>query len=213
MRQCCLIVWHVADHWQVIAGGAAHAAAGGIGADIHVQRPLRVRETVDQPLPVVLLIFLAEGGVGLPAMVAGANTVLLILRIMRRQVAIVAQHLAQGGKPRGGRYMTDLAANRVDRQLRGLRKIRDAVAVRQHHRLMIALLIEQPTIALRAERFNVITIVHVQSASGRQRQQFGGELLRAQPAAGRISDAAAAGIDAGQPDNLFRRHRAGDVRG
>ncbi|MCS5960774.1 hypothetical protein LNP74_18690 [Klebsiella pneumoniae subsp. pneumoniae] len=43
--------------------------------------------------------------------------------------------------------------------------------------------------------------MHVQSARGRQRQQLGGELLRAQPAAGRIGDAAAAGIDAGQPGN------------
>ncbi len=109
--------------------------------------------------------------------------------------------------------MADLAANRVDRQLGCLRKISDAVAVRQNHRLMIALLIEQPAIALRAERFDGITIVHVQSARGRQRQQLGGELLRAQPAAGRIGDAAAAGIDAGQPGNLFRCHRAGDVRG
>ena len=161
----------------------------------------------------MLLIFFAEGGVGFPAVVAGANAVLLILRILWRQVAVVAQHLAQGGKPRGGGNMADLAANRVDRQLGCLRKTSDAVAVRQNHRLMIALLIEQPAIALRAERFDGITIVHVQSARGRQRQQLGGELLRAQPAAGRIGDAAAAGIDAGQPGNLFRRHRAGDVRG
>lgn len=50
------------------------------------------REAVDQPLPVVLLIFFAEGGVGFPAVVAGANAVLLILRILWRQVAVVAQH-------------------------------------------------------------------------------------------------------------------------
>ena len=69
--------------------------------------------------------------VGFPAVVAGANAVLLILRILWRQVAVVAQHLAQGGKPRGGGNMADLAANRVDRQLGGLRKTSDAVAVRQ----------------------------------------------------------------------------------
>jgi hypothetical protein len=80
-----------------------------------------------------------------------------------------------------------------------LRKIRDAVAVGQHHRLMIALLVEQPAIAFRAQRLDLITIMHVQTASCRQRQQLGGELLRAQPAAGRIGDAAAAGLDAGQP--------------
>lgn len=118
----------------MIAGGAAHAAASVVGADIHVLRPLRAREAVDQPLPVVLLIFFAEGGVGFPAVVAGANAVLLILRILWRQVAVVAQHLAQGGKPRGGGNMADLAANRVDRQLGGLPKTSDAVAVRQNHR-------------------------------------------------------------------------------
>ncbi len=63
----------------MIAGGAAHAAASVVGADIHVLRPLRAREAVDQPLPVVLLIFFAEVGVGFPAVVAGANAVLLIL--------------------------------------------------------------------------------------------------------------------------------------
>ena len=72
----------------MIAGGAAHAAASVVGADIHVLRPLRAREAVDQPLPVVLLIFFAEVGVGFPAVVAGANAVLLILRILWRQVAV-----------------------------------------------------------------------------------------------------------------------------
>ena len=100
----------------MIAGGAAHAAASVVGADIHVLWPLRAREAVDQPLPVVLLIFFAEGGVGFPAVVAGANAVLLILRILWRQVAVVAQHLAQGGKPRGGGNMADLAAKNLPLQ-------------------------------------------------------------------------------------------------
>ena len=161
----------------------------------------------------MLLIFFAEGGVGFAAMVAGANTMLLVLRILRRQVAVVAQHLAQSGKPRGGGYMADLATHGIDGQRRGLRKIRDAVAVGQHDRLMIALVVEQPAIAFCTQRLDLITIMHVQTASCRQRQQLGGELLWTQPTAGRIGYAAAAGLDAGQLRGLIRRHRAGDIRG
>lgn len=43
--------------------------------------------------------------------------------------------------------MADLATHGIDGQRRGLRKIRDAVAVGQHDRLMIALVVEQPAIA------------------------------------------------------------------
>ena len=77
----------------MIARGAAHAAAGIVSADINLLRPRLLWETVQQPLAVMLLIVLVEGHLALAAMIAGADTVLLIIRILRREIAVVAQHL------------------------------------------------------------------------------------------------------------------------
>jgi indole-3-glycerol phosphate synthase len=56
---------------------------------------MRLREAVDQPLAVLLLIIGAKGRLRLSAVVAGADAVLLITWILWRQVAVVAQYLAQ----------------------------------------------------------------------------------------------------------------------
>jgi hypothetical protein len=82
----------------MIAGGAAHAAAGVI-ALISTSAPTRLREAVDQALAVLLLIFFAKV-MRLPAMVAGANAVLLIAGFAasgsRRSTAPGAKRTAAG---------------------------------------------------------------------------------------------------------------------
>ena len=130
MRQCRRIVRDVADHRQIDRGWrSARQQRASLALTISTScgHPRPGRQSISR-CRFVLLIFFAEGGVGFAAMVAGANTMLLVLRILRRQVAIVAQHSAQGGKPRGGGYMADPATHGIDGQRRGLRKIRDAVA-------------------------------------------------------------------------------------
>ena len=75
----------------MIAGCAAHAAAGLISAHVYLPRPFRLRETVNQALAILLLILGAKRGLCLSAVVACANAVLLIMRVLRRQVAVVAR--------------------------------------------------------------------------------------------------------------------------
>ena len=89
LRQRFLIIRNVAPHRQVVAGGAAYAAAGFVAANIHLFCPCRLRETINQALAILPLIFGAEIGIRLAAMIAGADTVLLILGVLRCQIAVI----------------------------------------------------------------------------------------------------------------------------
>ena len=107
-----VIVRHVSRHRQVIAGRAARLTL----TNIHFFCPRRIRETVDQALAVLLLIRFAVLHICFTAMVAGADAVMAVGRILRRQVAVVTQHLTQFAQLGGGRNMAYLAADRINRQ-------------------------------------------------------------------------------------------------
>ncbi|VAF90525.1 Uncharacterised protein [Enterobacter hormaechei] len=111
-----VIVRHVSRHRQVIAGRAAYAAARLTLTDIHLFCPRRIRETVEQALAVLLLIRFAVLHICFTAMVAGTDAVMAVGRILRRQVAVVTQHLTQFAQLGGGRNMAHLAADRINRQ-------------------------------------------------------------------------------------------------
>ena len=65
----------------MIARRTAHAAAGLIRAYVNLPRPLRLRETVYQTLSILLLIVGAKRGIRLSTMIAGADAVLLVVRV------------------------------------------------------------------------------------------------------------------------------------
>ncbi|MNL31425.1 hypothetical protein D3C87_1532120 [compost metagenome] len=100
----------------MIASGAAYAAARLAVADVHLQRPGLIRQATQQASPIFLLLFFAVFGGGLAALVTGADTVLLIIGIHRRQIAVVTQHLLQCTQLRRGRNMGYLTAHRINRQ-------------------------------------------------------------------------------------------------
>lgn len=95
LRHRGLIVRQRADHRQMIAGGAAHAAARLMSADVHLLWPGLFRQAAQQALAVFLLLLLAVVGGGVATLVAGADAVLAVVGIDRRQVAVVAQDLFQ----------------------------------------------------------------------------------------------------------------------
>ncbi len=112
--------------------------------------------------------------------------------------------------------MAHLAADSVDRQVLCLGKLIYAVTVRQYHRLMagaFALSKRQLPARLRGgEGVNLGLIIHPQALRDRQRQRGGGELSRAEPAACRVLNAAAAGIHPGSGLNRLGIHRHGHFR-
>lgn len=90
MRQRGVVIRDIAHHRQMVAGGATHAATGAVAANVNLCGPFRIRKTVKQTLSVLTLIFFAPDGAFVTPVIAGANTVLLIMRILRRQIAVVA---------------------------------------------------------------------------------------------------------------------------
>src|SRR5690606_16548971 len=87
------VVRDAADHRQMVAGGASHAAARLLSADIHLINPLSRREAINQALTVLLLILFPIMRLFIAAMVAGTNTVLLIGGVLRCEITVVAQYL------------------------------------------------------------------------------------------------------------------------
>ncbi|MNZ96732.1 hypothetical protein D3C78_1159390 [compost metagenome] len=122
----------------MIAGGAAHAAAGLLTADINLCWPGLFRQAAQQASTVVLLFFLAVFGGGFAALVAGTDAVLLVVGIDRRQVAVVTQHLFQFAQRWGGGNMGDLTAHRINRQRFAGRQFAKPMAVGQDHRRMLS---------------------------------------------------------------------------
>ncbi len=120
----------------MVAGCATHAATGAVAANVNLCGPVRIRKTVKQTLSVLTLIFFAPDGAFVTPVIAGANTVLLIMRILRRQIAVEALHLTQRREGGGGGNMTDLPPDGIHRQRLGLIKTVNLMAVRQNDGLM-----------------------------------------------------------------------------
>ena len=79
----------------MIAGGTTHTAARLFITDINLFCPLCLRETINQPLAILLLIVLTVRRIFAAAMITGTNTMMLIRRILWREITVIAQHLLQ----------------------------------------------------------------------------------------------------------------------
>ncbi|SUG30355.1 Uncharacterised protein [Salmonella enterica subsp. arizonae] len=82
------------------------------------------------------LIFFAPDGAFITPVIAGANTVLPIIRVLRRKIAVIAQHLAQRGERGRSGNMTYLTTDGINRQRLGLIKTINLMAVRQDYSIM-----------------------------------------------------------------------------
>ncbi len=92
----------------MIAGGATHTAARLLSLTSTSFCPLCLRETINQPLAILLLIVLTVRRIFAAAMITGTNTMMLIRRILWREITVIAQHLLQLCQFRRCRNMADL---------------------------------------------------------------------------------------------------------
>ena len=74
----------------MISGGTTHTTASVFITDINLFCPLRLRETINQPLAILLLIFITVRRIFAAAMITGTNTMVLIRRILWREITVIA---------------------------------------------------------------------------------------------------------------------------
>ena len=147
-------------------------------------------------------------------MIAGPDAVMAVRRILRRQIAVIAQHLAQFAERRRGGDMAYLAADRINRQRCCLDKLADVMPVGQHNAGMARLLAISKTqipAFCPAERFHLVGIMRRQPARLRQGNDRRGQFSRTQPAAERVLNAPTPGFYASGVRHLLRTDRAGNL--